>query len=392
MMPLHNGLKRIFILTGIITAFLIMVHAAYSIPLLDNEKLTTSIKASIASTIKGKFGPPIWSSTGSSFLCGGEWIELSEGQLREKENFELDQTLDPFGWVPEDGKIYLLKDENGNNDISIYDISRKTQKQITLPVRKNSKKIRILDPVLTGSGEILAVFQRAAGEKDVKDCYLFTMDREGKSFKQRSDNSIHTVKAKFLMMGSQIAYGKLRFPCMSRDGARIACLSLTDPSPEKLTYDLCIFSREKGNGRAVLSGLSHPGPPAWAPDGSTLAVKCRGEQGGAEVVIATSSGEIIARIPAGPTEEKGFMDRVSWSFDGECVAYSSGNGDSIVISPKNGGSQYVVSQLKQTEEKNNTDFLRFPCFSPSELNLVYVQNSMMKNEVMSLLYLARISR
>lgn len=372
---------------------LIPVRYSYSVPLLDNRNLGISVKLSLSPPLKGKFVMPFWSASGSYLLAGRSLIHARDGNLEEKEQLNMEESLSPFGFNSEAGRIYALRGAEDNNDICLYDIKMKSQRTIPLPIRKSWRKIRIIDPRITPEGEILAVFQKETDDNNVKECYIFTMNDEGKSFKQLTDNSIYLVKSKFLFMGKKVSYGRLRFPVISNNGKALAYLALTNREPGKFLFDLCVQPRNENSFRVLLSGLSHAGPPAWSPDGNALALKSIGENGESQVLVVDLSGVVKAQIPAGSPAEQGEynLDGVSWSFDGEWLSFTTDGDRAVAISPKSGGNQLVVAQQKATDDQKSTEFLKYPCWSPSALNLVYVQSNMIENDILSFLYLARIT-
>ena len=389
--------KRLFMLLSMpAVLLLILVSRQFSLsaPLLDNSKIITSIDASISSPLNGIFSSPIWSKAGDCFLSGRSVIVIKNSELEEKEEVSLDPSLSPFGFTPEKGTIVALREEEGNNDICLFDIHRKTYGVVRLPVRKSWRKIRILDPGLTPGGEIIAVFQRESDDRNVKECYVFTMNATGKAFRQLTDNSIYLIKTKFLFIGKKEAYGKLRFPVMSFNGKSLAFLSLVDPDPGKVIYNLCVQAADKGSPRILVPNLSHPGPPSWTPDGSRLAIKSVDESGQVKVLVVTMEGKGEAVIPAGSVKdiEDRNLDGVSWSFDGEWIAYTGDGGRKIEVSSTNGATRMTVAQIKVPDEQKSSETLISPRWSPSALNLAYVQHSIHRNEIPSFLYLARITR
>lgn len=374
-----------------VAALLLCAGFAEPNPLINNRKITTVMTPYVSSPVKGDFTVPLWSLTGNSLFCGGRIIDIINDMLEVRGKIDLGPNTVPFGWNYQNGNVFSVRDEFGNSDINVNNIKNNNHSVIDLQVRKSWRKIRILDPNLGMNGLIYGILQREAEESNVKDCFVFSMDQSGGSYRQLSDNSIINVKSKMIFVGKTVAFGRLRYPSSSYDGKFISYLALKDIDPKKYLFDLCVRNDDGTSPRVVLKNLSHPGPPCWSPDGRFLAVMSRAESGEAEVIITDINGKILSRIPANShvKDEAYHLNDVSWSFDGEWIAFVKDNGISLGIASKSGEQQFNVAQLKISETDETKDILMNPRWSPSGYSLVYEQMNLSGTEKLSFLYLVR---
>lgn len=373
--------------------FLILLGTANSIsnPLLNNRNITAVMNPYISQPVKGEFSVPLWSLTGKSLYCSGKILDIKNDILQFREKLDLGQNIIPFGWNSRSGSIFSIKEEFGATSLLKYNIDTKKQEAIDLQVRKSWRKIRIIDPVLGMDGLIYGILLREAEESNVKDCFLFSMDQNGDSFRQLSENSVINVKSKMFFVGKKVSFGRLRFPASSYDGKFISYLILKDIDPQRYIFDLCVRNEDGSSSRVLLKGLSHPGPPSWSPDGKYIALMAKGENGESEVIVSDLQGNIKARVPTnGRVKNEAYhLDDVSWSFDGEWLSFVRENGNSLGISSRDGKHQFTVTQLKTSDTEEARDIIANPRWSPGGYNLVYEQKNLLNGTNIAFLYLVR---
>jgi hypothetical protein len=380
-------------LLACILMILLCLSPCRSSPLLDNLKLSGGFKASILKPLEGDFREPLWASNGKRIVTGDALISLGNGSLDPAGKVRLDPSLKPVGWIPGQDKLIVLKEDENSNELCLHDLKKNETMPIQLPVKKPWRKARILDPQMTRSGEIVGVFQKEAEDSSVKECFVFVTDASGKSFRILTENQVYLVKSKIFFMGKKVSYGKLRCPSLSGDGKKLCYLSMTEGEPRKCVFDLCIRDLTNSTTRVVLQDIASPGSPAWTPDGKAIALKHRGEGGKSEIMIITSEGALVTRIAAGSLAKEGALqgDDVSWSFDGEWLAFLCEGGKGLAVSSKAGDIRITVAQVKSVEGGDGDDSFVSPRWSPVALDLAYLECSKMTDRVLSFLFLARLA-
>ncbi|MDQ7826799.1 MAG: hypothetical protein RDV48_28635 [Candidatus Eremiobacteraeota bacterium] len=361
-------------------------------PLLDSTKLAPPCNMRVLAPLDGDYTSPLWSLSGGGLLSGGRWVSFEGDSCRVLEEFSLGAEYTPFGFDASRGVVFSLKEGGETSDIYLYQVKRKEQRLLPLPVKKSWRKIRILDPSLSPGGDVVAVFQKESDDSNVKECYVFALDAHGKRFRQLTDSAVHVVKSKMLFMGKKVAYGKLRSPQMSRDGRFCAYLSLEERDPKRLLYDLCIAGHDRTS-RVLKEDLASCGAPAWSPDGAAVAFKAAGEKGEYELSIVEAGGGVRARVPVGTKVKNAGDDpgNVSWSFDGEWIAFTGDEGRSLKVVTKKGQGLSTVFQVKTVEGVENPEYLWEPRWSPHGPDLAFLQLSAGKGKTPSFLYVARLS-
>jgi Tol biopolymer transport system component/DNA-binding winged helix-turn-helix (wHTH) protein len=136
-----------------------------------------------------------------------------------------------------------------------------------------------------------------------------------------------------------------------------------------------IYVKAVGSDQTVrlTSGPSDDMSPAWSPDGESIAFIRLGSEGGASVMIVSSSGGNVRKLASIAIDLLHMNDtRVSWSPDGDWIATSEVNSA--------GTSRLILISARTGQKKNlNYDPPKFdadvePSFSPDGRYLVFARH------------------
>lgn len=149
-------------------------------------------------------------------------------------------------------------------------------------------------------------------------------------------------------------------PVYSPDGTRIA-LSLWTPLPDQRpdTAQIYLLDADGTNLRRLVDGFYRTGRPAWSPDGRSLAFWYQDHDIRTNGIATIGPGGSVLRLPG---TEHANIDAISWSADGEWIAFA--RGVKLWMVPAGGG---VPIQLVP----DTVPDARSPRFSPDGRYLAY---------------------